>query len=1762
IQDKQITFNIDRDLLTKLHLSDGEIAAFIKKALDKDKLDVSTINRPITIALLDTSEHLFEDHLPNSFIGINKAILEIKDKDIRNILLQVGIAHEMRHEATKRADEEFEKGNLKKDISLLEGLIDEIKIDDTYTSKLSNADVVYLKALYKKFKVRVLISNLESIVSEESPFIIELRQKNPPLIIGKNFFPSALLNESQRQELLGAIEYSDLAQDPENQEAAKNAILLCNPMDAGLGSSVVREEYLKRIWQQIGRTGKAKLGAKGTDLYFDVVLKGFDKKGNEIEIPERLSITELKYLQAITTASNYGEVIIQELVNNESEPFIKKFFDTIFILDRIDERIPQNKKRTYKKIIEQIPNLEITEDFIIQASLPTIDLQTGLLTTERDAPGGHGQLGTMVLEKALNKELPQDKVLIQTIYNGDGPNNFVDASIVGWMARNDIPIVMISTTKTELDRKGGEIGVEYLKDGKVRTQMLERAQAIENGQEGWFYRIGLPGDKGDEGEAYKQYFNTNTALVNYSVLTPFLKELYAVIGKEKFAEIISPDLISNVKKQNGKEFTQLEGALGSALLNLNSFIQTTDNPKVNLLLKKYNLDRLLYIVNVDRTHRNEFFTPVKFAYDFWFYAYSDHFKVNTQTWKLENLRIGHLPAFEDMDEYYKDVQNCIDAFGRASTIDLNSLSIKGKVHLKDAILKGYVEIVSDYPFVFDLNSQRARSQLRLTKGQKLILENVSILVDKKGNIRIVEIIDNSVRFKSGVSLSNKEIKHKIVEERMKIKGLTEQEIQSVLRAVASVKQYLSKRNILLNPSLENLIKEGRLRAGPFEDFFALLGKDVLGLTPQKDVLYLDKSILNKPLQLELSLLYENLFLSGHSSERILNYEEDYIFSMFHSEGKYKLSELGDTIKSFIQEKSLQDKKDYLSELREYVGKDSTANEKAEEIINKINLFGKVSPSRLHPAKVSILEDFMKNEPAKYSDYISKTIKAIAEGKIAAECFFAGAAIRMGKGPLYNLDPWEVVEDEIKNGENLPENYNIPKDAIRKIGLGPRQLIELRIALEDLTEKYNQMVEKKQIKGSKKSVSDVLSNFPIVLHINSQIEQVVKKDLLEHDFYGFSPERIIIIVQPMLPGWYIDAQNNVRLDTRSECLPYNHGWARMQLNWQNQAYTLDSAGNKHCFKESVIKRLQSNDVHYMVLHRINDLDRLSPKGVLDINLIALSLYLMRERGFNLTVELVGNPKGTKGGLGLRIDDNEDMILIEGLNSKSKEMEDRLSELTTQVKEEGKTGLPYNAMRQVEDIDSTDKSMQKGLPLSMRIRGGNRLYPEIPVGDATQIDTVKAGAIMRLQDRFMPEKKNGEEIYDFKKPEHVSDAIRFLEKQDRQKKFRKLAEELGFLGFDAALKNLWDKRMEEGWFRYDAKDIERKRVGKFWAQFNPGRAEKEKEINWPGENTNPVWEKFGWTDDYNKISTKYPGQRLFNLKIEEKNVAVNINYAPILPYHFLLIPLPEQERPQFITPESLEIALKTLEMSKEPNLRFGFNSRGAWASINHLHFQGFYYPEQNLPLEEAKRVQIERVNDVEVSNIISYPIRGLVFKGEDRDNLVKAAFNYIQILQNKNIPHTLLIKRDSIYVLPRSRKRSEFFVGGIGFFEVSGEVYLGEKDRFDSVEEKDIFEALSLCGLDERKFKETVDELKDLSGTGINRPPLFKDKKLTKLQEITKHLHNSKNISQPVRNSVNEILTLLKAQPDLEISPDLLNKIADKHNINRASRDWSVLQEIIF
>src|SRR4030042_5273929 len=300
---------------------------------------------------------------------------------------------------------------------------------------------------------------------------------------------------------------------------------------------------------------------------------------------------------------------------------------------------------------------------------------------------------------------------------------------------------MISTTKMGLDKKGGILGIEELEGNKHRIQMYEEAQAKDAektypGQLKRFYEMGLT-----EGEAGEQYFNTNIALINYSVLGPFLRELRELIGEEGFSEIITPDLMEKDITEGTRTFSNLEGALGSALLNLDAFIRTTDDRRVKELMDKHGIQKLLRIVNISAQQRDIFFTPIKVPFDYWFQEYSDHFRLDTRKWCLENLRPGHLPAVDEAfardNKYYQDVQHCIDAFGRASTIDLDSLSINetAKVHLKDAILRGKVKIVSECPEIVDLNSPEARKQLSHPATGRISLENAIVTITKEGKAR-------------------------------------------------------------------------------------------------------------------------------------------------------------------------------------------------------------------------------------------------------------------------------------------------------------------------------------------------------------------------------------------------------------------------------------------------------------------------------------------------------------------------------------------------------------------------------------------------------------------------------------------------------------------------------------------------------------------------------------------------------------------------------------------------------------------------------------------------------------------------------------------------------------------------------------------------------------------------------------------------------------------------------------------------------------------
>ncbi|MCK4463490.1 MAG: hypothetical protein KAU58_04170, partial [Candidatus Omnitrophica bacterium] len=77
---------------------------------------------PITIALLDKSQSLFEDHRKNNFIGINKALFDRianrLPKEALEILLITGITHELRHEAGEIDEEVITREDIRLTISL------------------------------------------------------------------------------------------------------------------------------------------------------------------------------------------------------------------------------------------------------------------------------------------------------------------------------------------------------------------------------------------------------------------------------------------------------------------------------------------------------------------------------------------------------------------------------------------------------------------------------------------------------------------------------------------------------------------------------------------------------------------------------------------------------------------------------------------------------------------------------------------------------------------------------------------------------------------------------------------------------------------------------------------------------------------------------------------------------------------------------------------------------------------------------------------------------------------------------------------------------------------------------------------------------------------------------------------------------------------------------------------------------------------------------------------------------------------------------------------------------------------------------------------------------------------------------------------------------------------------------------------------------------------------------------------------------------
>ncbi|KAL8131662.1 GDP-L-galactose phosphorylase 2-like isoform X2 [Apium graveolens] len=330
-------------------------------------------------------------------------------------------------------------------------------------------------------------------------------------------------------------------------------------------------------------------------------------------------------------------------------------------------------------------------------------------------------------------------------------------------------------------------------------------------------------------------------------------------------------------------------------------------------------------------------------------------------------------------------------------------------------------------------------------------------------------------------------------------------------------------------------------------------------------------------------------------------------------------------------------------------------------------------------------------------------------------------------------------------------------------------------------------------------------------------------------------------------------------------------------------------------------------------------------------------------------------------------------------------------------------------------------------------------------------------------------------------------------------------------DSLIIGEWEDRVQKGLFRYDVTACETKVIPGnhgFIAQLNEGRHLKKRPTEF---RVDKVLQPF----DGSKFNFTKVGQEevLFQFKASEEDEihffpdasidvgnspsVVAINVSPIEYGHVLLIPCVLECLPQRIDRKSFLLALYMAAEAGSPYFRLGYNSLGAFATINHLHFQA-YYLAVPFPIEKASTRKVMNLgNGVEISELLGYPVRGLVFEGlcilEDLSTAVSDA---CICLQNCNIPYNVLISDSGrrIFILPQcyaerqalGEVRPELLDTQVNpaVWEISGHMVLKRKKDYEEASEEKAWRLLAEVSLSEERFKEVKDIIFEAVSSAAN------------------------------------------------------------------------------
>lgn len=178
---------------------------------------------------------------------------------------------------------------------------------------------------------------------------------------------------------------------------------------------------------------------------------------------------------------------------------------------------------------------------------------------------------------------------------------------------------------------------------------------------------------------------------------------------------------------------------------------------------------------------------------------------------------------------------------------------------------------------------------------------------------------------------------------------------------------------------------------------------------------------------------------------------------------------------------------------------------------------------------------------------------------------------------------------------------------------------------------------------------------------------------------------------------------------------------------------------------------------------------------------------------------------------------------------------------------------------------------------------------------------------------------------------------------------------------------------------------------------------------------------------------------------KEIILMHNMFPFVPYHLNIIPDPQKNLCQFLLPEYHQYIWNLVQNSNVKNFQVGYNSLGAFASVNHLHFQGFIQEE---PLPVTSNLWSHNGGEV------NYPKKCFVFTS------ISDSLKWLEETNSNNVAYNLLYTPEKLYAFPRKFQgtyEQAKWNSGFAWYELSGGFICFSREDYQSLTNEDIYKA---------------------------------------------------------------------------------------------------------